>query len=309
MTRHVPVLKAEVLHALNLAPGKNIIDATLGDAGHAEEILKLTSPDGKLLGIDADPEGLLRAKKFLYEVGPRVTFVRDNFSGLKSIVAREQFGPVHGVLLDLGWSTPQFEDRGRGFSFLADEPLDMRYGGKEQLTMNNEQVTAADVISESLESRLEEIFRVYGEEKLSKEIAQAIVTKRKEKKIETSGELAEIVLQVYREKLKTDKEVPWIGGLHPATKVFQALRIEVNQELEVLKAALPQIVEVLEPGGRAAIISFHSLEDRIVKHFFKSQNTKNITIITKKPIVCSDEEAKDNPPSRSAKLRVIEKVS
>jgi len=300
--RHVPVLKSEVLASLDLQPGDNVIDLTLGDAGHSEAMLEVTAPNGKLLGVDADPEGLLRAKKYLYQYGDRVTFVRDNFSGIQKIVGAEKFEPVNAFLVDLGWSTPQFEDRGRGFSFKENEPLDMRFGS------SNQDLTAKEVVNTYAVGELEQIFREFGEEKLSLEIAQAIKQARKQNEIITTGELVEIILQTYRTKLKTDKEIPWIGGLHPATKVFQALRIEVNSELDVLREVLPQIVEILEPGGRAAIISFHSLEDRIVKHYFKSQDKKSIKIITKKPIVCSDEEAKENPPSRSAKLRVIEKL-
>lgn len=302
MIRHIPVLKTEVLAALNLAPGNNVIDATLGDAGHAELMLKAIAPHGKLLGIDADPEAILRAKQFLYTYEKQTVFVRDNFEHLKEIVEKESFGPVNALLIDLGWSTPQFEERGRGFSFQKNEPLDMRYGSTHQ------ELSAKQVINTYSEADLIHILKEYGEEKLAKEIAHAIAEKRKEHAIETTGQLVEIVLDTYRKKLKTDKEIPWIGGLHPATKVFQAIRIEVNQELEVIKKVLPQIIDVLAPGGRAAIITFHSLEDRLVKHFFKSLDKKTINILTKKPIVCGKEEYDTNPPSRSAKLRVIEKI-
>lgn len=312
--KHVPVLLDEVVSSLNLAPGKNIIDGTLGDGGHAEEILKLTAPDGKYLGMDADPESILRAKKFLYEFGDRVVFVRDNFVGLAEVVAGTKFGPVHGVLLDLGWSTPQFEERKRGFSFgKPDEPLDMRYDKLMECQHKvegeyYESCTAASILNESEEQELARIFSDYGEEKFSKAIAATIVEKRKDYKFEMVGDLVKVILEVYRKKLKTDKEVPWIGGLHPATKVFQALRISVNEELSAVERVLPQAVDVLEKGGRLAVITFHSLEDRIVKHYFKKYQNKSLNIITKKPIICSPAEYELNPRARSAKLRVIEKI-
>ncbi len=303
MSRHVPVLLREVLESLNLSAGANVIDCTLGDAGHSEKILEATAPDGKLLGIDADMEAILRAKQFLYKFEDRVVFARDNFVNLKKIVEENNFGPIDGVLLDLGWSTPQFEDRGRGFSFLQpNEKLDMRFSGNEM------RMSAADIINDLEFSRLVMIFKKYGEENLSKKIAEVIVKSRKEKRIETVGELVEIISAVYRKKLGTDKEIPWLGGLHPATKVFQALRIAVNDELKVLEQVLPQAIEVLASGGRLVVISFHSGEDRIVKHFTKKYFGKTLKIINKKPIICSEEEAKENPRARSAKMRVVEKI-
>ncbi len=300
--RHEPVLLNEVIDALQLKPGKNIIDCTLGDGGHTEEILKATAPDGRVLGIDADPESLMRAKQYLHSEESRVVLVRENFEHLGKIIAESEFGPVHGILMDLGWSSPQFAERKRGFSFQnPDEPLDMRY------TPNGEMQTAAALIEASSQDELEEIFKTYGEENLSKEIALAIKTY--EERIYNTGDLVNIVLDVYRKKLKTDKEVPWIGGLHPATKVFQALRIAVNDEFGVIERALPQAIDALEVGGRLGVISFHSGEDRIVKHYFKKQAQKHtINIITKKPIIASETEAEENPRARSAKLRVIEKL-
>ena len=303
--RHIPVLPAEVVNALELVPGKNIIDCTLGDAGHSELILERTSPSGKLLGIDADPEALLRAKNFLYRFDGRVIYVRENFEHLESIVKEQSFGPIDGILMDFGWSSPQFEERKRGFSFQnKDEVLDMRYGASADVSRK----TASEYIAEATEDELEEIFRVYGEERLSREIAKAVCVARKTQHIETVGQLVEIVLQTYRTKLKTDKEIPWVGGLHPATKVFQALRIAVNDELGVIERVLPQAIEVLASGGVLAVITFHSLEDRIVKHYFKKHTGKNFTIITKKPIVAGEAEYASNPRARSAKLRVIKKL-
>ncbi|MBI4993060.1 MAG: 16S rRNA (cytosine(1402)-N(4))-methyltransferase RsmH [Candidatus Magasanikbacteria bacterium] len=299
--KHVPVLLNEVIDGLELKPGMRVIDCTLGDAGHAEKILEKIGPDGKLLGIDTDVEAILRAKQYLYNFEKQTVFVRDNFTNLKKIVTENNFNPINGILLDLGWSSPQFEERGRGFSFLKEEELlDMRYGG--------EHGTASELVNELTEEEFEKIFREYGEEKLSKEIAKATVENRKEKKIEKVGDLVEIVLTVYRKKLKSEKEIPWVGGLHPATKVFQALRIAVNDELGVLEKVLPQAIETLSADGRLAVITFHSLEDRIVKHFFKDQDGKTIKIISKKPIVCSEEEYKTNSRARSAKLRVAEKI-
>lgn len=301
--RHVPVLLKEVLDSLQLKPGMNVIDCTLGDAGHSDKILEATAPYGKLLGIDVDPEAILRAKQFLYKYEDRVIFVRDSFVNLKKIVEENNFGTVNAIFMDLGWSTPQFEDRGRGFSFLRpEEKLDMRFAGNEM------RMSATDIVNELDFKRLLMIFKKYGEENLSRKIVEAIVKTRKEKRIETVGELVEIILQVYREKLKTQKEIPWIGGLHPATKVFQALRIAVNDELKVLEKALPQAVEILAPGGRLVVISFHSGEDRIVKTYFKKQNGKSLNIINKKPIVCGEEEAGENLRARSAKLRIIQKI-
>lgn len=302
--RHVPVLLQEVVESLCLKPNMKIVDCTLGDAGHSDAILEKLGSTGKLLAIDADPEAVLRAKQFLYKYENQVVFVRENFSHLQKIAEDHKFSPVQGILIDLGWSTPQFAERGRGFSFQEDEPLDMRYSGNAE----SGKITAAELLEQKSESELEYIFRMFGEENLSKDIARAIVLERKNKKIETTGQFVEIILRVYREKLKSTKEVPWIGGLHPATKVFQALRIAVNEELGVLEEVLPQAIEILHSGGRLAVITFHSLEDRIVKHYFKSQENKSLRIITKKPIVCGKAEYDSNPPSRSAKLRVIEKI-
>ncbi|HBU06783.1 MAG TPA: 16S rRNA (cytosine(1402)-N(4))-methyltransferase [Candidatus Magasanikbacteria bacterium] len=308
--RHIPVLLNEVIEGLQLQSGMHVIDCTLGDAGHSEKILEQIGTTGKLLGIDADPEAILRAKQYLYKFDAQVIFVRNNFINLKTIVEENKFNPINGILMDFGWSTPQFEERGRGFSFeKTDELLDMRYGSNFQFTIFNLQnPNVSDLINSLDGQELEKIFREYGEEKLSKEIAKMIVEIRKEKNIKTVGDLVEIILKVYRTKLKTDKEIPWVGGLHPATKTFQALRIAVNNEFGVIEDVLPQAIEVLHRGGRLAVITFHSLEDRIVKHYFKSQENKTIKLINKKPVVCTEEEYKNNPRARSAKLRVIEKL-
>jgi len=321
--RHIPVLLNETLEALNLAPSKNVIDCTVGDAGHAEKILEQTAPNGRLLAIDADPESILRAKKFLYPFEERVFFARDNFERLTDIVKQYSFRPVNGILMDFGWSSPQFEERGRGFSFQKrEEPLDMRYDPNLPCKHTLDEMpkafdgkplfgpcTAAERVNAEPLGALAKIFSDYGEEKFAKLIAERIVEKRNEGFMyEMVGDLVDTVLDVYRKKLKTDKEVPWIGGLHPATKVFQALRIVVNDELGVIERTLPQAIDVLAKGGRLAVISFHSLEDRMVKHYFKKQKGKTIRLINKKPIVCSDAEATENHRVRSAKLRIIEKI-
>lgn len=306
--KHVPVLPIETIDSLQLKSGMNVVDCTLGDAGHSEAMLEKIAPAGKLLGIDLDLEAILRAKRFLYRFEDKAILVRDNFANLKNIVEKNNFSPVNAILMDLGWSTPQFEERGRGFSFLTDEPLDMRYDSGEMLKTEGESLTAADVVNSYSENELSVIFKNLGEEQLSKEIAKAIMVYRKNKTIEKTRELTEIILQAYRAKLNSQKEIPWIGGLHPATKVFQALRIEVNHELENLKKALPQAVEVLTSGGRLAVITFHSLEDRIVKQYFKSIDNRTIKLINKKPIIASEAELEINPRARSAKLRVVEKI-
>ncbi|OGH68439.1 MAG: 16S rRNA (cytosine(1402)-N(4))-methyltransferase [Candidatus Magasanikbacteria bacterium RIFCSPLOWO2_02_FULL_44_11] len=304
--RHIPVLITEVLEALALEPNHHVIDGTLGDAGHSEAILERTAPNGALLGIDADPESLLRAKQNLYRFGDRVRYSRGNFADMKKIAETEQFGPVNGILLDLGWSSPQFAERGRGFSFEKDEPLDMRYNPD---FVGGAQLTAATIVNSYSTDELAQVFKQLGEEPLSREIAQAIVAKRKETLLKTTKDLVDVILTVYRAKLKSTKEIPWIGGIHPATRVFQALRIAANRELEVLKEVLPQAIDILAPGGRLVVITFHSLEDRIVKHFFQKEAlTKKVKMVNKKPLVASEAEVSSNPRARSAKLRAVEKV-
>lgn len=306
--RHIPVLLNEVLEGLNLKKGDKVIDCTLGDGGHSEIILDIIGPRGKLLGLDADPESLLRAKRFLYRFEDQVVFVRENFTNLKKTATENGFLQVDGILFDLGWSSPQFAERSRGFSFEKDEPLNMRYDNKCKVFGQDNCIDATHIINNYSLEDLIWIFKNYGEEDLSTEIAKAIIEERKKRQIKTSGDLSEIILKVYRQKLHTEKEIPWIGGIHPATKTFQALRIAVNNELEILKNVLPEAFEMLDKGGRLAVISFHSLEDRIVKHFFQSLPYAAAKIITKKPIIASEEEVKNNPRSRSAKLRVVEKI-
>lgn len=311
--RHVPVLLTDVLAALRLGPRMNAVDCTLGDGGHAEAMLEAIGPKGKLLGIDVDPESLLRAKQYLYRFREQVTFVRDSFAHLEKIVAEQEFKAIQAVLFDLGWSSPQFEERGRGLSFQLDEPLDMRYAsaaGDQAVSSDQSESTAAEILNRFTADELDRTFHQYGEENFSREIAAAIVEHRQKNPIERTGQLVAIILGVYRQKLESTADVPWIGGLHPATKVFQALRIAVNQELEALRQALPQALRVLAPGGRLAVISFHSLEDRIVKQFFVAEEARGVLRrITKKPITAAPAEVAINPRARSAKLRVVERLA
>ncbi len=291
--RHESVLHAEAIESLNLSPGKRIIDATLGDAGHAEAIAKAIGKRGKLLGIDADPEAILRSKKFLESVADRVTLVRDSFANITEVATENELVPVDGVLFDLGWSTPQFQQRGRGFSFMKDEPLNMRFDGKT----GDDVVTAATLLKSSSVKELTVMFSRYGDEPRAQRIAKAIADARKQKAITTSGQLAELVEKVYGGKR---------GKTHPATRVFQALRIAVNEEFDVLKKGITGATEILAKDGVLAIITFHSGEDRIVKRMF--QMHPDLKVITKKPIIPTEEEIKQNPKARSAKLRIAQKA-
>lgn len=304
MERHIPVLLTEVIDGLDLKLGNTVVDCTLGDGGHSLEILKAIGKKGMLIGFDADPESLLRAKQFLKEYEKQTVLVRENFVELKKVLDENKIEEVDAILMDLGWSSPQFEERGRGFSYLLDEPLDMRYSARE----NEKLPTAADLLNKLTDRELAHIFRQFGEDRFSKEIAEAIIIARRGKRIEKTSELTNLILEVYRTKLQTTKEIPWVAGHHPATQVYQALRIAVNHEFESLNKALPQAVAALKSGGRLAVITFHSGEDRIVKQFFKSQENKSIQLVNKKPIIASREELKLNSRSRSAKLRIITKI-
>lgn len=286
---HLPVLLRDIINLLVLKPGSRIIDCTFGDGGHSRAILQST-PDIRLLGIDTDSQNIARAKK--QKEFEKIILVNDNFRNLKGIALKNNFTEVDAVVMDLGWSSTQFEESGRGFSFLRDEPLDMRLGASD--------LTAEEILNKWTEEEIGRALREYGEEHAWKKIAKVIVDKRRERPIITTGQLVEIILAI-RPRLSRDAKI------HPATKTFQALRIAVNDELNALKQALPQAVEILKSRGRLAVISFHSLEDRIVKHFFQSQ-IKSLSIITKKPIVPSRAEILANPRCRSAKLRVAEKI-
>ena len=317
-TQHTPVLLKEVIEYLQPASGQHFIDGTLGGGGHAKSILAATSPNGNLLGIDADESALTSSKKKLEEFAGRVTYIQDSFAEIKQIY-HERFSlhKVNGILLDLGLSSIELESTDRGFSFQIDAPLDMRFDRRQSLT-------ATEIVNTWPSNTLTKIFQEYGQEKLASEITNQIIFQRRKQKIKNTTELVNAILLVYRKKLGSKKEVPWIGGIHPATKVFQALRIAVNDELEQLKKVLPQAIDIHQPGGRLAVISFHSLEDRIVKQYFKKesrdcicpsdmpvcqcQHQASVKIITKKPETPSNKEIEINPRSRSAKLRVAEKI-
>lgn len=287
---HTPVLLKEVLEYLNPKLNQNFIDATVGDGGHAKEILKLTSPDGKLLAIDRDAYSIMRAKSNLSEVGNRALYINDSFGNIGEIAQRNKFGLADGILFDFGMSSSQLENSGRGFSFQKDEILDMRFDAKIP-------ITAEDVVNDYSESELQRIFEKWGEEPKAKIVAREIVASRNNRRLKTTGELVKIIERVIRRH----------GKLNPATLVFQALRIEVNEEFLEIEKALMAISEIIKNGGRAVFISFHSLEDRMIKNWTRDLNKKNIIkILNKKPVVASEEEKKINPRSRSAKLRVIE---
>jgi len=285
---HIPVLQKEVLEYLSPKPNQNFIDCTIGEAGHTLAILEKNKPEGKVLGIEWDIELYKNLSKLTIN---KLSLVNDNFVNLKEIVDREKFKPVHGILFDLGMSSWHLEESGRGFSFLRNEPLDMRFGVQNELT-------AEEIVNKWKAKDIEKVLEEYGEERFAKRIAKNIVEIRKFKPIETTFQLLDVI----------KKAVPgWYQHrkIHFATRTFQALRIAVNDELENLKEVLPQALEILMPGGCLVIISFHSLEDRIVKNFFANQKFK---ILTKKPITPSEEEIKINPRSRSAKLRAILKI-
>lgn len=296
MVFHAPVLKKEVLQYLEPGPNQNFIDCTIGEGGYSIDILKLIKPEGRVLGIDWDQNQIENCKNNLGENLQRAILVPDNFSRLKAIVEKYKFYPVKGILLDLGMSSWHLEGTKRGFSFLRDEPLDMRYGKEAG------DFSARDIVNKWKETEIEKILREYGQERFSQKIAKEIVKSRRRRSIETTFQLKELIKKAIPARF-------WRGRIHFATRTFQALRIAVNDELENIKKVLPQALDVLEPGGAAVVISFHSLEDRIVKNFFKeSAKEKKLKILTKKPIIPSKEEINLNPRARSAKLRAAEKI-
>lgn len=306
--RHEPVLLEEVIRSLALFKGARVIDCTLGDGGHSERMLQKIGETGTLLGLDADADAIVRATTFLSAYADRVRLVHSNFMHLSLVANTEGYTNVDAILFDLGWSTPQFEDRGRGFSFQKDEPLDMRYGSTSGHMIHGlTDPTAAELLRILPQEELEKVLRVYGEEPQAVRIAAELVRARREGSLRTSRELAECVLRVYRSVLKTDKEIPWIGGVHPATKTFQAIRILVNDELSLLPRALTDATDLLRIGGRVGVITFHSGEDRIIKHAAKRES--RLIPVAKKPIIPSEIEAAQNPRARSAKLRVYERQS
>ena len=301
---HIPVLLNQVIDALQVQPGGRYIDCTMGEGGHAAAILENSSPGGMLLGIDADPQAIAVARERLLPYGRAALLINDNFKNLAEICSRLDFHPVHGILFDLGLSSFQLANTSRGFSFQFDAPLDMRFDPAQELT-------AATIVNTFPEQDLATIIETYGEERKSKHIAKLIVASRP---LNTTLELAAVVQRAIGIRRR----------IHPATRTFQALRIVVNQELEHLKAALEQSVNLLGFGGRLAVISYHSLEDRLVKECLRRESRDcicpprtpvcvcshkaSLKLIAKKAIVPSPSEIAANPRSRSAKMRVAERI-
>jgi len=293
---HTAVLKKEVIESLSPEQNENFVDCTIGEGGHSEEIIKYIGPDGKILGIDLDPHQISASQWLQAQFKERIILANDSYTHLKEIIERKNFGPVDGILLDLGMSSAQLEGTHKGFSFQVDQGLDMRYNDEVG------HLTAEKIVNEWPEERIKQMLEDYGEENFAKKIAKNIVEQRKLGRIKTTFQLIEII--------KDATPAPyWRGKLHYATRTFQALRIAVNDELENVKTVLPQAVSILAPGGRLAVISFHSLEDRIVKNFFaKEAKNGTIKLLNKKPITAGNSELKENPRSRSAKLRAIIKI-
>lgn len=293
--KHVPVLLQEVLEGLSLSRDSVVVDGTVGGAGHLFHMGELLGEEGMLIGIDQDAEALTRAEERLKDLKPTTLLIHGNFRDVRDHLEGRGVTAVTHALLDLGWSGFQLT-AGRGFSFLVDEPLLMTYG-----TPDEETLTAKDLVNTLDEEKLADIIFAYGEERFARRIAREIVTAREVKEIETTKELATLIKQAvpiwYRHR-----------RVHPATKTFQALRIAVNDELDALREALEGIMRLLQANGRVAIITFHSIEDRIVKRFFERCQRDGLgTALTKKPIAPSANEVMENPRARSAKLRIFVK--
>lgn len=307
--KHISVLLNECIEGLNIKEDGIYVDGTLGGAGHSSEIVKNLCERGRLIGIDQDKDALKAAKEKLKDYN-NVTFVHSNFYNIENILHDLNIVGVDGILMDLGVSSYQLDNGERGFSYMQDAPLDMRMNRENSLS-------AYEVINSYSEEDLFRIIKDYGEEKFAKRIANFIINKRKEKNIESTLELVDVIKAAIPAKARRE-------GPHPAKRTFQAIRIEVNKELEIIEKTIRDGVEKLNVGGRMAIITFHSLEDRIVKTVYKNLanpctcpsnfpvcvcNKKPIVkIITRKPIEASKEELDYNPRSRSAKLRIIEKI-
>jgi len=289
---HKPVLLNEVINYLAPKSGENFIDCTVGAGGHSLVILEKNNP-GKVIAIDWDKESLqllkLKIKSQKLKVNDRLILVNDNFANLKWIIRKYNFFPINGILFDLGLSSWQIEEGGRGFSFKKDEPLKMNF--------DDNGLTAAEILNKWPEKSLIEVFIKYGEERYSRRIAKRIVEERQRQPIKTTFQLKNVIEKAIPCRWRADRVL---------ARIFQSLRIVVNDELENLRQGIEQAAEILMPGGRLVVISFHSLEDRIAKNFFKEN--KSLKIITKKPIMASEEEIKSNPRSRSAKLRAAIKL-
>lgn len=307
---HVSVLLDECIDNLNIKPDGVYVDCTMGGAGHSKEIVKRLSKDGLFIGFDQDINAINTAKERLSEYSDRVKFVHSNFQNLKNELEKIGVYKVDGVLADLGVSSHQLDEADRGFSYMQDAPLDMRMDIRCSFS-------AYDVVNTYSEAELSKIIKDYGEDNWAKRIAKFIVEGRKEKNIETTGELVEIIKKAIPKKARID-------GPHPAKRTFQAIRIEVNNELGVITEMIDDAASIMNAGGRICIITFHSLEDRIVKNAFRDLATDCICpphipicqcdkealvkVITRKPILPTDKEIEENPRSRSAKLRVAERI-
>jgi 16S rRNA (cytosine1402-N4)-methyltransferase len=308
---HIPVLLKETLEYLDPQPGGIYVDGTLGGAGHSFEVAKRISPGGTLVGIDQDENALEAAKERLKEFGSSVIVVHDNFRNIKSIISKIGFSEVDGILLDIGVSSHQLDEEERGFSYMNDGPLDMRMD-------RTKKYTAESIVNDVSEQELARIIKEYGEEKWAVRIAKFIVEERKKQRIDSTLKLVEVIKRAIPAAARRE------GG-HPAKRTFQALRIAVNDELEVLKQALIDGVEVLKPGGRIVVITFHSLEDRIVKTVFNNMEKPCVCppqipicvcgkkpilkILTRKPVTANEEELQQNSRAKSAKLRAAARVS
>lgn len=307
--KHTSVLLEETIEYLQIKPDGIYVDGTMGGGGHSFHIVSKLRGTGRLIGFDRDKDAIEASRLRLESYGERVTFVRDNYCNARQVLMRIGINRADGILLDLGVSSFQLDNAERGFSYKYDAPLDMRMDTRQQLT-------AEDILNRYTETQLYHVIKDYGEEQFAKNIAKHIVNARKDKPIKTTGELNEIIKAAIPAKMRA-------AGGHPSKRTFQAIRIECNRELEVLRDSLDDFIEMLEPGGRLCIITFHSLEDRIVKTAFK-KNENPCTcppdfpvcvcgqvskgrVITRKPILPSEEELAANKRAKSAKLRVFEK--
>lgn len=307
--KHISVLLDETIDGLDIKPDGIYVDGTLGGGGHSYEILRKLSPKGRLIGIDQDGEALKAAGERLKKFENQITLVRSNYCEIDKVLKELNVEKVDGILLDIGVSSYQLDNLERGFSYKSDAPLDMRMDTRQELT-------AADVVNTYSENELFKIIKDYGEDKFAKNIAKHIVLARKEKPLETTKELSEVIKRAIPMKVQAK------GG-HPAKKTFQAIRIEVNQELTVLKESIDKMIDLLKPNGRICIITFHSLEDRIVKTKFR-ENENPCTcppnfpvcvcgkkskgkVITRKPIIPSEDEIEENKRAKSSKLRIFER--
>ncbi len=309
--KHKSVLLRETIEYLNIKPEGIYVDGTLGGGGHAYEVCKRLSAKGKFIGIDQDEDAIKAASRRLSEFEDRIRIIRSNYCEMREALAGVGIYMVDGIVLDLGVSSYQLDDPERGFTYRAEEaPLDMRMDRRQRFT-------ARDLLNTYSEMELYRIIRDYGEEKFAKNIAKHIVAAREEREIETTGQLTEIIKRAIPAKIR-------MNGGHPAKRTFQAIRIELNRELEVLQDSLEDMIDLLNPGGRICIITFHSLEDRIVKSIYKKSEQpctcpkefpvcvcgkKSLgSVITRKPVVPSEEEVIYNSRSKSAKLRVFERT-